>query len=137
MRTPILLLVMLVALLTGCTNTTDPVVMGAQKIEPIVLDGTWLSTDKDIVMSAEVVDETIKIFWQAEDVKGLYWAGDFDTPTSVKDGELISSTADRAELDMSIFGSGAKSKTFKYDDNQLSFDFEAMGVSKTIHLKRT
>lgn len=99
----------------------------------VVLDGIWAAEDDKF--TATIKNNKITILWKLDETsKGLYWAGDF--PSTVDEGAAIISIADRTKLDKSIVASQDDTKEFTHEDDHLSFEFGAMGVTKTVVLSK-
>lgn len=110
--------------------------------QPLSLDGTWQATNSadpaTSTMEAEIKEGTITIYLVnvKEDTKMLYWQGTIPTPDTTDDKYDFTSEADTEALSKSIMGSQDKTKDFKYENGVLSFDFTAMGTTKTIKMER-
>jgi hypothetical protein len=102
----------------------------------LVLDGIW--TDDDDKFTATVKNNAITIIWKLDATSnGLYWVGDFQSQITEGTGfNTIISTADRTKLETSIVGSQDSTKAFAHQDGKLSFEFGAMGVTKTVVLSK-
>ena len=89
-------------------------------------------------MEAEIKDGTITIYLvnKKEDTKMLYWQGTVPTPDTTEDKYDFTSEADTEALSQSLLGSQDKTKDFKYENGVLSFDFTALGTTKTIKMER-
>jgi hypothetical protein len=117
----------LAALPQSTTATSSPT---ASKV---VLDGVWVAEDEKF--TATIKNNKITILWKLDETsKGLYWAGDF--PSTIDEGAAIISTANRAKLDKSLVASQDDTKVFTHEDDHLSFEFGAMGVTKTVVLSK-
>ena len=98
--------------------------------QPPVLTGTWKQTNSesdDSYQEATITDSAIEVYWVADDTKALYWAGSFTAPTTADDTEKTSSA---------LLASGDATKTFTYKDGTLSYEVTAMGVTKTVTMKK-
>jgi hypothetical protein len=101
---------------------------------PVVdLNGSWkMTTDNGGTFVATVTSETIKILMVSpKDVSMVYWYGTFKSNGSAGDeitSEIIQ--VDKAVLSM------AKNKRFIVGDDTLTFSFTAMGVTKSVELRR-
>lgn len=136
------LLVLIVAL-CGCSTSdsakTSAQVVSASPETPVNLEGEWKSvtdTGGTTLMFATIENDSIVVKIVSDDVSSLYWKGTFFAPQ--KDGNTlrVESAADKAALDASLMGSGADAKTFTYKNKQLSFDFTALGTTRTIKMER-
>lgn len=99
---------------------------------PLVnLDGEWRADNDGSTFVALISNDVITINLENADVSLIYWHGTFSTPETTN--VAIGSTAvDIAKPVMSR----APSKTFQLKDDTLSFEFTAMGSTKTVVLTR-
>lgn len=97
------------------------------------LNGSWtMTTDQGGTFVATVTSETIKIVMVSpKDVSMVYWYGTFKSNGSA--GDEI--TSDIIQVDRAVL-SAAKSKRFVVGDDTLTFSFTAMGVTKSVELRR-
>lgn len=122
-------------------GSTTPEQKQEQK-QPLSLDGTWQATNSadpaTSTMEAEIKEGTITIYLVnvKEDTKMLYWQGTVPTPDTTEDKYDFTSEADTEALSQSLLGSQDKTKDFKYENGVLSFDFTALGTTKTIKMER-
>ena len=141
--------ILLAGALGGCggapTSSNQGSTATEQKQEqkqPLSLDGTWQATNSadpaTSTMEAEIKDGTITIYLVSvkEDTKMLYWQGTVPAPDTTDNKYNFTSEADTEALSKSIMGSQDKTKDFKYENGVLSFDFTAMGTTKTIKMER-
>lgn len=126
----------LVFALTGCASTSAlPTPQPGQTVQPsLQATGSWFYTEKGVSFSADVTSEMITVNLDLSGSKGLYWMGNFSKPQSTP-VEIVSA-ANTNQLRASLYGSNATSKTFTFKDDHLSFQFEMMGVTKTVVLSR-
>ena len=122
---------------TGTQETTP-----AEQKKPLDLTGKWHATNSGdeaaATMEAEIKDGTITIYLvnKKEDTKSLYWQGTVPAPDTADDKYDFTSQADTEALSQSLLGSQDKTKDFKYENGVLSFDFAALGTTKTIKMER-
>lgn len=96
------------------------------------LRGTWNFTNGNgSSFVATVSDKAIKIFMTNKGTSMVYWEGTFESYKPVG-SEIISEVI----YDDSAILSQSKSKNFVVGDTTLSFDFTAMGATKTVVLQR-
>ena len=104
--------------------------------KPLDLTGKWHATnsadESSATFEAEIKDNVITIYFvdKKADTKSLYW------PDTTDDKYSFTSQADTDALSKSLFGSQDKTKDFKYENGVLSFDFSALGTTKTIKMER-
>lgn len=106
--------------------------------EPVSLVGEWKQTNSDDPerwQKATVAADTIEVFWVADsgDTQALYWAGSVEVPTE-GDSFTFDSVNDTAKTKNAILASGDETKTFTYDNGELSYDVTVQGVTKTVRL---
>lgn len=110
--------------------------------KPLDLSGKWHATNSadeaSATFEAEIKDDVITIYFvnKKEDTKSLYWQGTVPVPDTTDDKYDFTSEADTEALSQSLFGSQDKTKDFKYENGVLSFDFSALGTTKTIKMER-
>lgn len=107
--------------------------------EPVAIDltGEWEQTNKnsdDSYQVATISDGVIEIFFVSPDTKSLYWSGTAETPDA--DPFTWDSVADHEKTDASIMGSMDDTKTFTYDNGELSFDVSMMGTTMTVRMEK-
>lgn len=122
-------------------RSSDPRgVVSVAAVKPVELIGTWSQSNADssLSMTATVTDGKIIIDMHlAGDEGGTYWIGTFDTGKHTTSNFTVTSNGDVAAMSTMLLASQAKTKTFTYDNGDLSFDFSMMGVTRTIHLQRS
>lgn len=110
--------------------------------KPLDLTGKWHATnsadESSATFEAEIKDNVITIYFvdKKADTKSLYWQGTAPAPDTTDDKYNFTSQADTDALSKSLFGSQDKTKDFKYENGVLSFDFSALGTTKTIKMER-
>lgn len=149
MRNKILLLsvCMIVLSVSGCgasqTNTVP--FQDTQKIEtnketPPDLNGEWIQSGSDDsgIQCATITDNTIEIYWLSDEdnTKALYWAGSFIAPTENTKKYEWDSVNDKTKTDSALLASSDDTKHFIYEDKKISYEVTAMGITKTVTLKK-
>ncbi len=109
--------------------------------EPINLDGTWVqinNASEDSYQEAVISGDTITINWvtASTDTKSLYWAGSVEIPENAGDSFSWDSQNDTERTQAAIMASGDDTKTFTYENGQISYDVSAMGMTQTVRLKK-
>ncbi len=109
--------------------------------QPPVLTGEWKqvnSNSEDTYHVAVIQDDTIEINWvmEEDDTKALYWAGTFVAPETADEPYTWDSENDKEKTDMALLASGDETKTFTYENGQLSYDASMMGVTQTVKLEK-
>jgi hypothetical protein len=110
-----------------------------EKPQPVDLAGEWMQknpNDPENFQSATITDGVIEIYWNAPDIKALYWAGTVEAPQDGTQSFTWDSANDTAKTSTSIMASSDTTKTFTYADGELSYDVTAMGTTVTVQLVR-
>ncbi|UOE44161.1 hypothetical protein [Agromyces larvae] len=133
--------------LAGCAATaagTDGPSTGATENEapaqPADLVGEWVQSNKkseESFQSATITADTIEVFWVSDggNTKALYWSGTFETPT-VSGPFSWDSQNDTEKTSGALLASGDPTKTFSFDNDTISYEVTALGVTTTVELKR-
>ncbi len=131
---------------SGCGNssastTSDNKAEQTEEVKAPDLTGNWKQINSDSetsYQSATIEGETIEIYWIDEEgeTKSLYWAGTFIAPETTDEPYTWDSENDKEKTDNSILASGDDTKTFTYQDGQISYEASALGVTKTIRLEK-
>lgn len=126
-------------LLAGCggNNTTSETADAPATLPD--LTGTWVqvnSSSEDSYQEATITEDTITINWVTPDSKALYWAGTFEAPTTADEPYTWDSVNDTEQTATALLASGDETKTFTYQDGQISYDATALGVTTTVRLEK-
>jgi hypothetical protein len=106
---------------------------------PISLDGHYHQTKDDIpntTMSADISGNVIQINLKYNGLTEPYWVGSFNPGDDITQTFQVLSNADSAQMSESIFRSQDPTKTFTYQDGDLSYEFTLRGVTTTVHLSK-
>lgn len=128
------------ASLFGCGSTNNATGETEQPQAPD-LTGEWKqvnSNSDDFYQIATIEGETIEINWftESEETKALYWAGSYIAPETADEPYTWDSVNDKEKTDSAMLASGDDTKTFTYEDGQLSYEASAMGVTQTVRLEK-
>lgn len=129
-----LLIAMAAALaLAGCGNSAAA--------EPPVLTGDWTQSNSnadDFYQIATITDDTIEVYWYSteDSTKALYWAGTFVAPETADEPYSWESVNDTEKTGSALLASGDDTKTFTYEDGQISYEVGAMSVTTTAILEK-
>lgn len=134
--------------LTACGNNTTPADSADTSqtqetvAQPPDLTGNWEQFNKNSETSyhtATIQGDTIEIYWVMTDTDttALYWAGSFTPPTTAEEPYTWDSVNDKEKTDTSLLASGDETKTFTYEDGQISYAASALGVTQTVTLEKT
>lgn len=109
--------------------------------EPVELTGEWAQTNsesEDNYQAATITDETIEIYWVSNggDTKSLYWAGTVEAPGDATESFSWDSVNDTSKTDTAMLASGDDTKTFTYEDGEISYEASALGTTTTVRLGR-
>ena len=105
------------------------------------LTGDWKQVNaasEDSYQVATIQGDTIEIYWVTEsaDTKSLYWAGTFGAPETADEPYTWESANDTEKTGSALLASGDETKTFTYQDGQISYDVSAMGMTQTVRLEK-
>lgn len=107
---------------------------------PADLSGEWKQKngDKDNYQIAKITNGTIEIYWHSEtdESDSLYWAGTYVAPTTADEPYTWDSQNDTEKTSNALLASGDATKTFTYEDGEISYQASALGTTKTIRLER-
>lgn len=106
--------------------------VGGLTLPLVPLEGTWKFKENGTAFVANVSGKNIKIIMSSgDDGSGMtYWKGSFETMESP--GHKIISNASDDEIALSL----DKTKVFTVDASSLSFQFTALGLTRTIVMTR-
>lgn len=109
--------------------------------QPLDLTGEWKQVNgnsEDSYQAATIQGDTIEVYWifESDDTKSLYWAGSYIAPTTAEDTYSWDSANDTEKTDMALMASGDATKTFSYENGQISYDVTAMGMTQTVKLEK-
>lgn len=135
--------------LAGCGSTSDetktPSGSAAFETENVAevpdLTGEWKqinSSSDDSYHAATISGDTIEIYWVSEDdeSKSLYWAGTFVAPETADEPYSWDSENDHDQTDSALLASTDDTKTFTYEDGQISYEASAFGTTQTVRLEK-
>ena len=139
---------MILALLTACGGSGDTVVGSSNNDtadntpSPPDLTGEWKqvnSDSDDSYQSATISGDTIEIYWVSEEdeSKSLYWAGTFIAPETAEEPYSWDSENDHERTDSALLASTSDTKTFTYENGEISYEASALGTTTTIRLEKT
>lgn len=109
--------------------------------EPVSLDGEWKQNNSNDPennwQSATITGDVIEIYWVADagDTKSLYWAGSVVTPEE-GDSFTFDSANDTTKTDSAMLASSDPTKTFTFENDELSYEVTALGTTTTVRLSR-
>lgn len=108
---------------------------------PPDLTGEWTQANKNSEESYQVATiqgDTIEVYWfdKSTDTKSLYWAGTFTAPTTADEPYTWDSEKDEEKTENALLASGDDTKTFTYQDNQISYSVSALGTTQTVKLEK-
>lgn len=114
---------------------------GAAPASPPDLTGEWKqvnSNSEDAWQAATISGDTIVVNWVSEngDVTSLYWAGTYVAPTTADEPYSWDSENDKEQTGMALLASGDDTKTFTYENGQLSFSASALGTTITVRMEK-
>jgi hypothetical protein len=126
------------AVASSDANAESPVAV-VQSTSPVSLAGEWKQSSSgipNVVMTAEISGDSIKIFMKMSDTAGVFWMGSFNTSHETSQSFTVNSVGNVEAMKYDLYASSEKTKTFTYKDGDLSYQFSIMGVSTIVHLSR-
>lgn len=136
---------MLTLPLTACggnassSTGADTAAQQEEAPQPPDLTGEWVqvnSNAEDSYQTATITDDTITVNWVMPDTTALYWAGSFEAPTTADEPYTWDSANDTEQTANALLASPDETKTFTYEDGQISYSVSAMGVTTTVKLEK-
>lgn len=134
--------------ISGCSNSTAPssngntaAIQEAPTPEPVDLTGEWEQSNKksqDSYQAATIVGDTIEINWISDggDTRSLYWAGTATIPADGSQSFTFDSVNDTSKTDGAMLASSDDTKTFTYENGELSYEVSALGATTTVRLAK-
>lgn len=119
----------------------DPQVPQEPTAAPLDLTGKWkqVNSNSDTAwQSATISESTIEIYWVSDsgETSALYWSGTYAAPQTSDEPYSWESKNDHSKTDFAMLASGDDTKTFTYENGQLSYSVSALGVTTTVKLER-
>ena len=136
---------MLALPLTACGGNTssstgaDTATQQEEAPQPPDLTGEWVQVNNDTedsYQTATITADTITVNWVMPDTTALYWAGSFEAPTTADEPYTWDSANDTEQTANALLASPDETKTFTYEDGQISYSVSAMGVTTTVKLEK-
>ena len=132
--------------MTGCAPATPTQNPGSTAEQPAApeapadLTGEWKQTNSqspDAYQAATITATTITIYWVSNngDTRSLYWAGTFEPPTEPGSYSWDSAN-DTSQTDSAMLASGDPTKTFTFDNDEITYEASALGTTTTVRLGR-
>ena len=128
--------------LAACGGDTSTQGSGStSETTPPDLTGEWKqvnSNSEDSWQSATIDESTITVYWVSDngDTKSLYWAGTYTAPETVDEPYSWDSENDTEQTSTALLASGDDTKTFTYEDGQISYEVSALGTTTTVRLEK-
>lgn len=134
----VLMAVLACVAFVGCgnSNTTS----STTPVEPLDLTGNWEEKDKgESYQAGYIKDGEIVIYWVSDggDTKSLYWAGSYEAPMDNTEPYTWDSVNDKEQTGLALLASGDDTKTFTYENGELTYSASALGTTKKMHFVRT
>ena len=126
---------MLTLPLTACggnassSTGADAAAQQEEAPQPPDLTGEWVQVNSDSEDSYQTATITA-------DTTALYWAGSFEAPTTADEPYTWDSANDTEQTANALLASPDETKTFTYEDGQISYSVSAMGVTTTVKLEK-
>lgn len=106
------------------------------------LSGQWKqanNSSEDSYQGAIIEDDVIEIYWVSDggDTRSLYWSGSFIEPDRDEEEPYSwESENNKDRTSKSVMSSSDDTKTFTYEDGQISYSCSIMGTTSTIRLEQ-
>lgn len=125
----------------GSGDTSTQGNSSTPEVTPPDLAGEWKqvnSNSEDAWQSATIDENTITVYWVSDngDTKSLYWAGTFVAPETTDEPYSWDSENDTEQTSTALLASGDATKTFTYEDGQISYEVSALGTTTTVKLEK-
>ena len=122
-------------------NATTPENNSTQEVTPPDLTGEWRQTNsnsEDSWQSAIITEDTITVYWVSDngDTQSLYWAGTYEAPQDAEEPYSWDSVNDTEQTANAILASNDETKTFTYENGEISYQASALGTTTTIRLEK-
>lgn len=109
--------------------------------DPPDLSGQWKqvnSDSDDSYQGAIIEDDVIEIYWVSNggDTRSLYWSGTFEEPDTAEEPYSWESENNKARTSSSIMSSSDDTKTFTYEDGQITYSSSIMGTTTKVRLEK-
>ena len=124
---------------TSSSTGADAAAQQEEAPQPPDLTGEWVqvnSNAEDSYQTATITADTITVNWVMPDTTALYWAGSFEAPTTADEPYTWDSANDTEQTANALLASPDETKTFTYEDGQISYSVSAMGVTTTVKLEK-
>jgi hypothetical protein len=130
--------VLFVMTIVGVSNFVFNLPEPTEPTEPVPNSwfGTWQTVEGSVDMVATVSKNKIDILWETEEGSAIYWSGTFPTVLGPSEGATVLSNANKEALEFSILASQDSEKLFTLEDGYLTYPFSALGMTKTVRLKK-
>ena len=131
----------LLMILTACGGDSGGGASSQEPATPPDLTGEWKqvnSNSEDSWQSATISGESIEVYWVSDngDTTALYWAGTYTAPETGDEPYSWDSENDHEKTGLALLASGDDTKTFTYENGQLSYSVSALGTTTTVRLEK-
>ncbi len=133
----------LVFAFTACGNSGSSGKSSEKSEQPkkIDLTGDWKQSNSgsdESYQIATIQNDVIEIFWYSEEdeTKALYWSGTYAAPEDAAEPYIWNSENDKEKTDGALMASGDDTKTFTYEDGEISYEVSALGITQTVRLEK-
>ena len=129
--------------LSACNNkekSSSPSPSTSPTVPPD-LSGQWkqINSDSEDNYQGAIVDgDIIEIYWVSDggDTYSLYWSGTYIAPATSEGPYSWESVNNKEKTAYALLASGDDSKTFTYDNGQISYSASALGSTSTIRMEK-
>lgn len=126
-----------ISMLAACGSSHD----ASDSKNPTSLIGEWHQVNKnpDGYMTASIDAGSIQVDLHGRDSRSIFWMGSFEgdrQPTGKFTVVSIPDPDARYTMKHSLMASDEPTKTFTYDNGDLSYEFSMAGTSTIVHLTK-
>lgn len=105
------------------------------------LAGQWKqvnSNSQEQCQGAIIEGDKIEIYWVSNngDTRSLYWSGSFLPPATADEPYSWTSSNNQEKTEGAMLASRDDTKTFSYEDSQISYSSSVMGTTTTVRLEK-
>ncbi len=124
-------------------DTTEAVEDTTEAVsEDTGLSGNWIQKDAESADNYQIGyirDGVIELYWMQEDGTpgNLYWSGSFEEPEEETDSFTWESVNDKRKTGYALMASQEETKTFAYENEEISYEVSILGQDVTINLVKT
>lgn len=125
----------------GGSGNSDKSSEKSEQPKKLDLAGDWKQSNSgsdESYQIATIQNDVIEIFWYSEEdeTKALYWSGTYIAPEDATEPYIWNSENDKEKTDGALMASGDDTKTFTYENGEISYEVSALGITQTVRLEK-